>query len=71
MKSKLIGDKVVRNVGKGSKDEVLPSRMAMETITKGDPMQRSMNNYAKKTPSGLSGMGPSFMMMGRIMGRGY
>jgi hypothetical protein len=71
MKSKMIGDKVIRNVGKGSKDEVLPSRMAMETITKGDPMQRAMNNYAKKTPSGLSAMGPSFMMMSRMMGRGY
>jgi hypothetical protein len=71
MKSKMIGDKVVRNVGKGSKDEVLPSRMAMETITKGNPMQRSMNNYAKKTPSGLNAMGPSFMMMSRMMGRGY
>lgn len=71
MKSKMIGDKVVRNVGKGSKDEVLPSRMAMETITKGSPMQRSMNNYAKKTPSGLNAMGPSFMMMSRMMGRGY
>ena len=71
MKSKMIGDKITRVVGKGSKDEVLPNRMAMETITKGDPMQRSMNNYAKKTPSGLSAMGPSFMMMGRMMGRGY
>ena len=71
MKSKMIGDKVTWVVGKGSKDEVLPSRMAMETITKGDPMQRSMNNYAKKTPSGASAMGPSFMMMGRFMGRGY
>ena len=71
MKSKMVGDKVVRNVGKGSKDEVLPSRMAMETITKGNPMQRSMNNYAKKTPSGLNAMGPSFMMMSRMMGRGY
>jgi hypothetical protein len=71
MKSKMIGDKVTRIVGKGSKDEVLPSRMAMETITKGDPMQRSMNNYAKKTPSGAGAMGPSFMMMGRFMGRGY
>lgn len=71
MKSKMIGDKITRVVGKGSKDEVLPNRMAMETITKGDPMQRSMNNYAKKTPSGASAMGPSFMMMGRFMGRGY
>jgi len=71
MKYKMIGDKVTRIVGKGSKDEVLPSRMAMETITKGDPMQRSMNNYAKKTPSGAGAMGPSFMMMGRFMGRGY
>ena len=48
MKSKMIGDKVIHNVGKGSKDEVLPSRMAMETVTKGSPMQRSMNYYGKK-----------------------
>jgi hypothetical protein len=44
---------VVKNKGKGSKEENLPSRFAMTQITKGDPVQRSLQNYAKKTPSGV------------------
>lgn len=39
--------------GKCSQQEMLPSRNAVATLTKGDPTQRSMNNYAKLTPSGL------------------
>lgn len=37
--------------GKGSREEDLPNRFARATITKGDPMQRAMNNYSKKAPS--------------------
>ena len=40
----------VKNKGKGSQEENLPSRFAMTQLTKGEPVQRSMNNYAKKTP---------------------
>jgi len=42
--------------GKHSREEILPSRSAMTQITKGDPIYRSMNNYAKKTPADLSGV---------------
>jgi hypothetical protein len=40
----------VKHAGKGAVEEHLPSRHAMATLTKGDPMQRTMNNYAKATP---------------------
>ncbi len=40
----------VTNKGKGSQEEDLPSRFAMTQLTKGDPAQRSLQNYAKKTP---------------------
>lgn len=53
---------------KDAKSEMLPSRMARTSLTKGDPMQRSMNNYAKKTPSGQGALdAPSMMFMGRGM----
>jgi hypothetical protein len=42
--------KTVNNKGKGSQEEDLPHRFAMTQLTKGDPVQRSMQNYAKKTP---------------------
>lgn len=41
---------IVNNKGKGAKEEMLPSRFAMTQVTKGDPVQRSMQNYAKVTP---------------------
>ena len=44
--------KITRNAGKGGGQEMLPSRGAMSMLTKGDPVQRSMGNYAKLTPSG-------------------
>ncbi len=48
------GGKLIRNKGKGSTEEHLPSRMVMSELTKGDPMQRTMNNYAKATPGAES-----------------
>jgi len=38
--------------GKGASEEVLPSRHAVSTLTQGDPSQRTMNDYAKATPTG-------------------
>lgn len=38
------------HVGKGSTEEDLPHRFALTSLTKGDPLQRTMNNYAKVTP---------------------
>jgi hypothetical protein len=35
---------------------MLPSRQAMNQLTKGDPEQRSTLSYAKMTPSGATGM---------------
>ena len=37
--------------GKGSKQQTLPNRHAVNELTKGEPWQRSINNYAKVTPS--------------------
>lgn len=33
-------------------EEVLPSRFAKTTITKGDPSRRAMNDYGKKPAKG-------------------
>lgn len=35
---------------KGSKTEMLPSRHARAQLTGGDPINRTMNGYAKATP---------------------
>lgn len=37
--------------------EMLPSRHARATITGGDLVQRSMNNYAKMSPADANGVG--------------
>lgn len=42
--------KVVKHEGKGATEQKLPSRHAMETLTRGDPSRRTMNDYAKATP---------------------
>lgn len=57
--------KTIKNVGKGSKEEMLPSRYAKAQLTGGDAFQRSMNNYAKKTPAGNINA-PNIFMMGRF-----
>ena len=44
--------RLIRHKGKGGKEQLLPSRHAMDEVTKGNPWQRSMSNYAKLTPSG-------------------
>ena len=43
-----------RHVGKGATEQALPSRGALNTLTQGDPMARTMNNYAKATPGPLA-----------------
>lgn len=40
------------NAGKGSTSELLPHRSALNTLAGGDPSKRTMNQYAKATPSG-------------------
>jgi hypothetical protein len=51
------GMKLIRHVGKGATEQRLPSRSALNTLTAGSPVDRSMSNYAKATPT----MGPSSM----------
>jgi len=42
------GEGVTNYTGKDSKIDNLPSRFAMETVTKGDPIKRFRNDYGKK-----------------------
>ena len=46
--------------GKGATEQTLPSQDALNTLTQGDPLQRTMQNYAKATPGplGVAGGGP-------------
>ncbi len=41
---------MVKHEGKGAVEQTLPSRSALNTVTRGDPAQRTMQNYAKMTP---------------------
>lgn len=38
------------HMGKGAVQQTLPHPAAMQTLTAGSPMQRTMNDYAKATP---------------------
>lgn len=52
------------HVGKGSTEEMLPHRSALTTLAKGNPLQRTIGNYGKATPSGAGALGaPSIMGM--------
>lgn len=44
------GGQIDKHTGKGGTQQVLPNRHALQTLTQGDPSQRTMNNYAKATP---------------------
>lgn len=46
---------LIQNVGKGGGQEYLPSRHMLNTLTGGDPAQRTLGQYAKATPLDLSG----------------
>lgn len=41
---------LMNHQGKGAVEQTLPNRHAMQTLTNGDPGQRTMQNYAKATP---------------------
>jgi hypothetical protein len=43
--------------GKGAASQMLPSRHALNTLTLGDPVQRSLREYGKNSPVDLSGLG--------------
>lgn len=42
------GEDCINHTGKCSRQDHLPSRFAMETVTGGDPMRRFRNDYGKK-----------------------
>lgn len=44
------GGQLVKHAGKGATEQTLPSRHALNDLTAGDPMRRTMNDYAKATP---------------------
>lgn len=46
--------------GKGSAHAMFPDRAALMQVTKGNPMQQSLGNYAKLTPSGASAMAKTY-----------
>ncbi len=46
--------RLTQHKNKGSREQLLPSQHAVETLTKGNPWQRSIGNYAKLTPSGAN-----------------
>lgn len=48
---------ITKHAGKGGKQEMLPSRHAVSQLVGGDPIQRSLGNYAKLTPSGAGAPG--------------
>jgi hypothetical protein len=48
-------------MGKGATSMLLPSRHALNTLTKGDPAQRTLGMYGKATPADVSGVGQMSM----------
>jgi hypothetical protein len=58
--------RLITHKGKGGGLQTLPSRHALNVLTKGDPVERSFNNYAKLTPTGSSAPGSyaDIMQMG-------
>lgn len=50
-----LGAKIPKNhipKGKGSRQEFLPSRFALTKLADGSPADKSVNEYARRTPSG-------------------
>lgn len=50
------GNKNAMAIGKGSRQEMLPNRHALAKLTGGTPADRTMNMYAKATPSGAGAL---------------
>lgn len=57
---KVLGTQPKRAKGKPGRQEMLPSRHAMASLVGGSPMDRSMGNYAKLTPTGAGAMAESY-----------
>ena len=50
---------LIKHAGKGASEQQLPSRSAMQTLTSGDPAARTMQDYAKVTPTIGAPTGPT------------
>ena len=56
-----------QNKGKGSRQELLPNRHAVNRLTGGETWERTINNYAKVTPSGEDALeAPSVLDMAQV-----
>lgn len=44
------GGAIHKHVGKGASEQVLPHRGALNSLTAGNPMARTINDYAKASP---------------------
>ncbi len=55
--------RIDKHTGKGSSEATLPSRGALNSLTRGSPLARSMNDYAKATP-GPEQASPTMVEMG-------
>jgi hypothetical protein len=59
--------KIIRQIGKGGRQELLPNRQAINRLTGGETWERSINNYAKVTPSGENALDvPSVLEMAQV-----
>ncbi len=52
---------------KSAQSEILPHRSALTRLTRGDPAQRTMGQYAKATPS-MTNTAPFQFMAGQASG---
>lgn len=58
--------KMIHHKGKGEQP-MLPNRAAMNQLTTGEAWQRSINNYAKLTPTGEPAVdAPSVLEMAQV-----
>jgi hypothetical protein len=58
---------ITRRAGKGSQLELLPNQRTLSRLVSGDTFERSLNNYAKVTPSGENALEtPNIEDMSRV-----
>jgi hypothetical protein len=59
--------KIINHVVKGSQQELLPNRHAVNRLTGGETWERTINNYAKVTPSGEDALNaPNVLDMAQV-----
>lgn len=60
--------KITKQAGKGSQQELLPSKHALFQLSGGDPARRTAGDYAKATPNVVRS-GPSIVERSRGINR--